>query len=141
MQTGGLRDEATRLEKLSLVGIAELGDPRGQRVRREDGVRVGAADAVGEQLDEARLVVPALDEAQLRAAGQRAFELLAVTRDRERRVVRSEDEADDLAGAGGQRGLCRVRDPRLPVLHPGEDRQLELVLERRARLFRDRVER
>jgi hypothetical protein len=47
-------------------------------------VRVGAADATGEQLDEAGLVVPALDEAQLCSARKRPFQLLAVARDRER---------------------------------------------------------
>ena len=113
----------------------------GQRVRGEDDVRVGAANAVGEQLDEAGLVVPALDEAELRAAGERALELLAVARDRQRRVVRREHEADDLLGSRGDRRLGRVRDPRRPVLHPGEDRQAQLGLERRARLLGDRVER
>ena len=42
--------------------------------------------------------------------------------------------------AGRERALGGVRDPRRPVLHPGEDGQVELGLERRARLLGDRVE-
>ena len=49
----------------------------------------------GEELDEPARGVPALDEAQLGAAGERALELLAVAGDREARVVRRENEADD----------------------------------------------
>ena len=82
----------------------------GQRVRREDDVRVGAADALGEELDEAGLVVPALDEVELRAAGERRLELRPVARDRHRRVVRREDEPDDLVGASGERRVDRVGD-------------------------------
>ena len=59
------------LEQLVLVRVALVEDARGEAVRGEDDVRVGAADAVGEELDEARLVVPALDEAELGAAGER----------------------------------------------------------------------
>ena len=136
-----LGDEPRRLEQLVAVRVAGLEDPRRQRVRGEDDVRVGAADAVGEQLDEAGLVVPALDEAELRAAGERTLELLPVARDRERGVVRREHEPDDLLGSGRDRRIGRVRDARRPVLHPGEDRQPELGLERRARLLGDRVER
>ena len=110
-------------------------------MRGEDDVRVGAAHAVGEQLDEAGLVVPALDEAQLAAAGERALELLAVARDRERGVVRREHEPDDLLGPRGDSRLGSVRDPRRPVLHPREDRHPELGLEGGARLLGDRVER
>ena len=40
-----LRDEARRLEQLVLVRVALGEDPRGQGVRGEDDVRVGAADA------------------------------------------------------------------------------------------------
>ena len=65
-----LGDEPRRLEQLVAVRIARLEDSRRQRVRREDDVRVGAADAIGEQLHEAGLVVPALDEAQLSAAAR-----------------------------------------------------------------------
>src|SRR5438067_9752506 len=104
-------------------------------------MRVGAADTIGKQLDEAGLVVPTLDEAELPAAAERTLELLAVARDRERRVVRGEDEADDLLGSGGNRRLGRIRDVRRPVLHPGEDRQAELGFEPRACLLGDRVER
>ena len=69
-ETGRLGDEPRRLEQLVAVRVAGLEDPRRQRVRGEDDVRVGAAHPIGEQLDEAGLVVPALDEAELRAAGR-----------------------------------------------------------------------
>ena len=77
-----------------------------------------AAHAVGEQLDEARLVVPALDERELGAARERLLELVAVALDRERRVVRREHEPDDALGAAGERRLRGVGDARRPVLHP-----------------------
>ena len=96
---------------------------------------------VGEQLDEAGLVVPAVDEAQLGASVERALELLAIALDRERRVVRREHEADDRLGACGERRFRGVGDARRPVLHAGEDGQLELALERGARLLGDRVQR
>ena len=98
-----LGDEPRRLEQLVAVRIARVDDPRRQRVRREDDMRVGAANPVGEQLDEAGLVVPAVDEAQLGAAGERTLELLAVARDRQRRVVRREHEPDDLLRSRGDR--------------------------------------
>ena len=66
-QARRLGDEARRLEQLVAVRVAGGDDPRGQRVRREDDVRVGAAHARREELDEARLVVPALDEVERRA--------------------------------------------------------------------------
>ena len=53
------------------TGSPVVEDPRGQRVRGEDDVCVGSADAVGEQLDEAGLVVPAVDEGAARR-GRRA---------------------------------------------------------------------
>src|SRR6185437_16503928 len=53
-----LSHEPRRLEQLVAVRIARLEDSRRQRVRREDDVRIGAADAIGEQLHEAGLVVP-----------------------------------------------------------------------------------
>src|SRR5204863_736575 len=84
--------------------------------------------------------MPALDEAQISAARERTLELLPVARNRERRVVRRENEPDDFLGARGKCRLRRIRDPRGPMLHPGEDRQAELGLERRARLLGDRVE-
>ena len=140
-QARRLGDEARRLEQLVAVGVAGVEDPRRQRVRREDDVRAGAAHAVGEQLDEARLVVPALDEAQLRAAVERTLELLAVARDRERGVVRREHEAAICSAPEETRRLGSIRDARRPVLHPREDGQPELGLERSARLLGDRVER
>jgi hypothetical protein len=51
-------------------------------VRGEDDVRLGPADAIGEQLDEARLFVPALDEGELGAARECALQLLSVPSDR-----------------------------------------------------------
>ena len=56
------RRRARGLEQLVLVGVALVEDARGERVRREDDVSVRAADAVGEERDEARVVVPAVDE-------------------------------------------------------------------------------
>ncbi len=138
---GGLGDEPRRLEQLLLVRIAELEDSGGQRVRREHDVRVGAANLRREELDEAGLVVPAVDEAQLGASVERALELLAIALNRERRVVRREDEADDRFGAARERRFRSVADARRPVLHAGEHRQLELPLERGARLLGDRVQR
>ena len=55
-------DERCRLEQLLLVRIALVEDPCGQRMCGEDDVRVGAAHPIREQLDEAGLVVPAVDE-------------------------------------------------------------------------------
>ena len=83
-EAGALRHEAAGLQELVLVRVALGEDPLGEAVRGEDDVRVGAAHAVREQLDEAGLVVPALDEAQLGAAGERLLDLVAVARDRER---------------------------------------------------------
>ena len=79
-----LCDELGGLEQLVLVRVARLEDARRQRVRREDDVRVRAAHALGEEVDEARLVVPALDERELGAAAERVFELLPVAGDRHR---------------------------------------------------------
>ncbi len=110
-------------------------------MRGEDDVCVGSAHAVGEQVDEARLVVPALDERQLGAAAERRLELLAVALDRQGGIVRREDEADDHSRVRRERRFRGIRDPRRPVLHPGEDRHAELRLERGARLLGDRVQR
>ena len=91
--------ERRRLEQLVAVGISLREDPRRQRVRREDHVRIGAANPVGEERDEARVVVPALDERARRPPPERPLELLAVARDRQRRVVRGEYEPHDRASA------------------------------------------
>jgi hypothetical protein len=98
-------DELRRLEQLVAVRVAVGEDPGRQRVRREDDVRVGAADAVGEQLDEPALVVPALDERDCRAARDRILELRAVARDREAAVVRC---------ARAARARARARRASLP---------------------------
>jgi hypothetical protein len=84
--------------------------------------------------------VPALDEDELGAPGERLVELLAVAPDREPRVVRGEDEPDDALRACRDRGGRGVGDPRRPVLHPGEHRQAELDLERRPRPLGDLVQ-
>src|SRR5205085_7206854 len=81
------------------------------------------------------------DEQQLRAAGERGLELLPVARNRELRVVRREHEPDDRARTAANSTVCRLRDARRPVLHPGEDRPLERALERGARPLCDRVQR
>ncbi len=54
----------------------------------------------GEQVDEAGLVVPALDEGELGAAGEGLLELLAVAGDRETRVVGREHEPGDASAPG-----------------------------------------
>ena len=72
-------------------------------MRSEDDVPVGTAHLVREDIDEGGLVVPALDEAELDAACERLFELIAVALDREGGVVRREDEPDDAAGSAGKR--------------------------------------
>ncbi len=136
-----LGDEAGRLAELLVVRIALVEDARRQGVRREHDVRIGAAHTRCEEVDERLAGVPALDEAQLGTAGERGLELLAVAGDRQARVVRREDEADDDVRAGCRRCVGRVRDARSPVLHSGEHRQAELALERRARLLGDRVQR
>ena len=110
-------------------------------MRREHDVRVGAADAVREQLDEAGLEVPAVDEAELRAGGERLLELVAVALDRERGVVRREHKADDAVGAVCHRGVGGLGDARRPMLHAGEHREVELALESGAGLLGDRVQR
>ena len=78
-----------------MVRIAFGEDARGQRVRREHDVVSGAAHARGEHVDERLEVVPALDEAELRAVAQRFLELRAIAGDRQARVVRRENEPDD----------------------------------------------
>ena len=144
--SGRRRDEPRGLEQLRLVRVAEREDPLRQRVGGEDDVRAaldegGAADAAGEQVDEAGLFVPALDEPQLGAAGDRTLELVAVALDRHDGVVRREHEPDEHVGAARERRLGRLDDPRRPVLHARQDGDAELDLERRARGLGDRVQR
>ena len=66
-----LGDEARRLEQLVAVRVALVEDPRRQRVRGEDDVRgdllLEATIVRREQLDEAGVVAPALDEARASA--------------------------------------------------------------------------
>src|SRR3954447_8327931 len=140
-KAGACGDEARGREQLVLVGIPRVEDPRGQRVRREHDPRVGAADAVGDHVEERWTVVPAFDELQLRASLERRLEPLAVLADRHSGVVRREHEADDPRRAPGQRGGDRLGDAGAPVLHPDEDRDAELTLERRALRLGDVVER
>ncbi len=108
---------------------------------REDDVRVRSADPIGEKRNESRMVVPAFDERELRAARQSLLQLLPVARDRAARVVRGEDEPDDELRSRGDRLLSRRGDTRRPVLHPREHRGAERGLERGARLLGDRVQR
>ena len=136
-----LRDGRRGFEELILVRVALVEDPCGQGVRGEHDVSLGAADSRCEELDEPFVVVPALDEDELGAPGEHLLELRAVAGDREPRVVRREDQPDDSAGACGQGLLGSVGDPRRPVFHPGEDGEPKLLLEGRASLFGDRVER
>ena len=72
---------ARRLEQLLAVGVAGGQDPLRQRVRGEDHPGVGAAHAVGHDLHERRVVVPALDQDELGLPpGERRLEPLAVAR-------------------------------------------------------------
>ena len=104
-------------------------------------MRVGAPHALRQEVDEARFVVPAVDESELRLARKRGFELVPVAADRQVGVVRGEDESDNRVGASCQCASPCIGDPGRPVLHPGEDGDIpELALERRARLFGDRIQ-
>src|ERR687895_2015011 len=60
-----LGHELRRLQQLLLVGIAEREDPLGQRVGREDDVRVRSADTIRDDVEERLVVVPVLDETEL----------------------------------------------------------------------------
>ena len=141
LEAGALGDQTGRLEQLVPVRVALVEDPRGKAVRGEDHVRVRSADPVGEHVQVRLVVVPALDEPELGAACEALLEPLAVAVDRERRVVRREDEADDRVRAARERLLGRLRDSRAPVLHADVDGQTKLPLERRAGRLRHVVER
>src|SRR5436189_4504848 len=106
----------------------------------EDDMRAGSANLGGEELDEAGLVVPGVDEAKLGAPRERGLELVAVALDRERGVVRRENQADDEVGTPGDGRVGRVGDTGRPVLHPGQHRESELARERGPRALRDRVQ-
>ncbi len=124
------------------VRVSGLEDARRQGVGREDDVRIRAAYALRQQVDEPRLVVPALDEREVGAAAEPSFQLLAVTRDRHRRVMRGQHQADDHLGARSDGGVRCLGDPRRPVLHTGEHGHItERTLQCRTRLRGDRVER
>ena len=97
-------------------------------------------EPIGDQLDEAELASPALDEAKLRPFGDGLLQLGAVAPDREARVVRCEHEPDELVGPVRERSLDRLGDPRPPVAHARVDRQAELGLERGAGRLGDLVE-
>src|SRR5215211_2750795 len=96
-------------------------------------MRVGAAHAGGQHVEKGVVVVPALDEDQLRATRQRLLQARPVTRDRKPRVVRRENEPDDPLGPCGEGRLHRLGDPGSPVLHPDADGQAERAFERRDR--------
>jgi hypothetical protein len=107
----------------------------------EHDVRVGGAQPVGPELDERRVVVPAVEEEQLRAVDERVLDLGAVAADRHPRVVRREHEPDDRGRSARERAVHGVGNPRRPVLHPREDGQPQLPLERGPRPLRDLVQR
>ena len=87
---------------------------------------------VGDDVHERRVVVPAVDEHELGVAPvERRLEPLAVLADRQAREVRRQHDADQPRRAAGERPVHRLGDPRPPVLHPDEDRDPELALERR----------
>ncbi len=108
---------------------------------RENHMRSRSAHPLREQLHEAGIVVPALHEDELGAPVERFLEPAPVVADREARVVRGEHEADQSRRTLGECLLDSIGDPRLPVLHPGVDGELERLLERRACLLRDRIQR
>ncbi len=141
LEPGALGDQPRGLEELVLVGIALVENPRRQAVRREDDVPVEAAHPLGEHVEVRLVRSPALDEAQLGPARERRLQALPVAVDRQLRVVRRQHEADDRLRAAGQRLLDRVRDPRLPVLHPHEHGHAELGFQRRPLALGDLVER
>ncbi len=130
-----------RLQELVLIGIALVEDAGGEAVRREDDVRLRAADAPGQESDEPRVVVPALDEGDLRTARDGLLELLPVAADRQARVVGREHEPGDARRPARERSLGRLGDPGCPVLHPCEDGEAELGLQRGPDLLGDRVQR
>ena len=87
------------------------------------------------------MVVPALDHVELRAAVESRLEPISVATDRDPRVVGREHESNDLCRStceGLGNGVC---NPRLPVLHPDEDGNPELLLEPRALRLGDLVQR
>ena len=106
----------------------------------EDDVGIRASHALRKQRDETGVVVPAVDEGDRGPAVDGVVHLLPVAGDRTARVVRGEDEADDRPRAGCERRFDGRSDPRLPVLHPGEDRRAQLQLQRIPRLLGDGVE-
>ena len=75
------------------------------------------------------MVVPALDHVELRAAVEGCLEPISVAADRDPGVVGREHESDDLRRSTSEGLVDGVRDPRLPVLHPNEDGNPELLLE------------
>ena len=124
-----------RLEQSVPVRVPGVEDPRRKRVRGEDdvGVRFPArvADTAGEQLDEAGSVPHSRTKrvsARPPAAASNCSSYFAI-------------DSDDQCGARTSptrsvvalrdRGVDRGRDPRLPVAHPREHGDAELVLEAR----------
>src|SRR5439155_13014008 len=76
-----LCDQLGGLEELLFVWVARIENAGGQRMSGEDDMGVRSAHALRDQLDEARLVVPALDERELGSTAEPAFQLVAVARD------------------------------------------------------------
>ena len=131
-----LGDEPRGLEERVVVRVAGLEDPRGKRVRGEDDVRRAVtrrhADTIGQELNEPFVRPPLADEPRLDATRDGRVEELLVLRDRERRPVRGEDEADERVVAELERRLDGACDPRLPVAHAGQHADPERLLERGA---------
>jgi hypothetical protein len=115
------RRPARGLEELVLVGVALGKDALGEAVRREDDVGVGAADPVGEDVEEGPVVVPALDHHELGRSPTASARRSAVAPDRDARVVRCEDEARRSFARLRERLARRPRDARRPVLHADVD--------------------
>ena len=100
-----LGDEAGRLEQLVLVGVAVGEDPGRQRVGREDDVRVGAPNAVGDQRRRTRARRPSA-----RRSGSRRG------RRRRRRAARGSARSTSTSSAAPARGRrSRRRRRRAPA--------------------------
>ena len=79
-------------------------------------------EALGEGLDEGRLVGPLLDEGDVEAVGD-GHEGAAVKADAGARVLRREADGDDARDAVGTHPADHVFDVRVPVAHARVDRQ------------------
>ena len=119
-----LGDEPGRLEQRVAVRVAGLEDARGERVRGEDDVRIAVSGDAGRGRRAARRSPASVPHARTKRVSTRpataVVEEPLVLRDRERRPVRREHEADERVVAELERRVDRARDPRLPVAHAGQ---------------------